>query len=189
VQSFPVGIGGEGKETPLGTTRIESKRPHPAWYPTASERAEDPDLPEVVKAGADNPMGDYALYLGWRGYAIHGTNRQYSIGRRDSHGCIRLYPEDIARLYAELPVGTPVTVVDQRVKLGWSGGELYVEVHPTQDEVDLIESGKELPPETAPEIDERALAAAGAAAGRIDWYALHLAAQRRAGVPVLITRP
>lgn len=185
-QSFPLGIGGEGRETPIGATHVESKRRHPVWYPTASERAEEPDLPEMVPAGPDNPMGDYALYLGWRGYAIHGTNRVFSIGRRDSHGCVRLYPEDIAQLYAETPEGTLVTVIDQRVKLGWSNDELYVEIHPSQSEADLIENGQDPPPETAPEVEELALKAAGAAAGRIDWYALDLAAQQRTGMPVRI---
>lgn len=187
-RSFPLGIGGEGRETPVGSTRVESKRRHPVWYPTESERAEDPDLPERVPAGPDNPMGDYALYLGWRGYAIHGTNREFSIGRRDSHGCVRLYPEDIARLYAEVPEGTPVAVIDQRVKLGWSNDELYIEIHPDQAEADLVENGQEIPPETAPDVDDMVIAAAGPAAGRIDWYSLHLAAQRRTGMPVRILR-
>lgn len=189
VQSYPIGIGGEGKETPVGTSWVEAKRTHPIWYPTATERADEPDLPEMVPPGPDNPMGDYAIYLSRKGYAIHGSNRPYSIGRRDSNGCIRLYPEDIARLFAAVPLGARVTVVDQPVKLGWSQGELYLEIHPTQREADLIEGGAEIPPESAPAVDDLVLAAAGSARGRIDWYAVDLAAQQRNGMPVRITRP
>jgi L,D-transpeptidase ErfK/SrfK len=138
-RSFPIGIGGEGKETPVGHTRIAAKRLHPVWIPTASEHAENPDLPKSVPPGPDNPMGDFALYLGWNGYAVHGTNKPYSIGRRDSHGCIRLYPEDIAWLYQKVAIGTPVTVVDQQAKVGWSGSELYLEVHPSQADADALE--------------------------------------------------
>lgn len=143
----------------------------------------------MVPPGPDNPMGDYAIYLSRKGYAIHGSNRPYSIGRRDSNGCIRLYPEDIARLFAAVPLGARVTVVDQPVKLGWSQGELYLEIHPTQREADLIEGGAEIPPESAPAVDDLVLAAAGSARGRIDWYAVDLAAQQRNGMPVRITRP
>jgi L,D-transpeptidase ErfK/SrfK len=189
VRSYPIGIGGEGAETPLGQTIIAGKRPNPTWYPTKSEREEDPDLPEVVRPGPDNPMGDFALYLGWSGYAMHGTNKPFSIGRRDSHGCIRLYPEDIAVLYQETAVGTPVTVVDQPVKFGWQGAELYAEIHPTQQDADLVEQGLALTPEAAPDADDEVVRAAGWAADRIDWYAFHLAELRRDGMPVRVTRP
>jgi L,D-transpeptidase ErfK/SrfK len=77
--SFPIGIGGEGRETPVGHTTIARKRIHPTWTPTKSEREEDPDLSASVPPGPDNPMGDRALYLGWTGYAIHGTDKPYSI--------------------------------------------------------------------------------------------------------------
>ncbi len=187
-QSFPIGIGGEGKETPVGRTAVVRKAVHPTWIPTASERAEDPDLPSVVPPGPDNPMGDYALYLGWRQYAIHGTNRPYGVGRRVSHGCIRLYPEDIAALFKLVKIGTPVTVVNQQVKTGWSGGELYLEVHGSQEDADMLETkGRPATPE-AIDADRQVIAAAGDAAGRLDWYAIHLAEIRRDGLPVQVTR-
>jgi L,D-transpeptidase ErfK/SrfK len=187
-RSFPIGIGGEGKETPPGQTTIVAKRPHPVWIPTASEHAENPDLPKSVPAGPDNPMGDFALYLGWRGYAVHGTNKPYSIGRRDSHGCIRLYPEDIAWLYQAVGVGTPVTIVDQPVKTAWSAGELYLEIHPTQQDADAIEEGGA--PHSLPvDADDLVLKAAGGDAGRLDWYGIHLAELRRDGIAVQVTRP
>jgi L,D-transpeptidase ErfK/SrfK len=188
-RSFPLGIGGEGKETPVGHTRVAAKRPHPVWVPTASEHEENPDLPASVPAGPDNPMGDFALYLGWQGYAIHGSNKAYSIGRRDSHGCLRLYPEDIAWLYREVAVGTPVTVVNQRAKVGWSGGELYLEVNPSPEDIDMLETEGAPTSGVAIDADTLVAAAAGDDIGRLDWYAIHMAEARRDGIPIQVTRP
>jgi len=189
VRTFPIGIGGEGKETPLGHTQIANKRPHPVWVPTKSEHEEEPDLPASVGPGPDNPMGDFALYLGWKGYAMHGTNKPYSIGRRDSHGCIRLYPEDIEWLYRAVAIGTPVTVVNQPAKVGWSGGELYLEVNPTEDDVDALETEGVPNSSEGIDADELVAKAAGADISRLDWYTIHLTEVRRDGVPVQVTRP
>lgn len=188
-RSFPIGIGGEGKETPTGRTQIVAKRIHPTWIPTKSERAEKPDLPPVVAPGPDNPMGDYALYLGWSGYAIHGTDKPDSIGRRDSHGCIRLYPRDIEALYRAASIGTIVTVVNQPAKAGWSGGELYLEVHPNEADADALEAEGAPRSPLAIDADALVLKAAGRAAARLDWYAIHRAELRRDGIPVVVTRP
>jgi len=187
-RSFPIGIGGEGKETPVGQTKISAKRVRPAWYPTKSEREEDPDLPEFVPPGPDNPMGDYAIYLGWKGYAIHGTNKPDSIGRRDSSGCIRLYPEDIENLFKLVEPGTPVTIVNQPVKLGWSGGELYLEIHPEQFETEALEATGAPPSTIGTDADDLVVKAAGPEAHRLDWYAIHLAETLRNGVAVKVTR-
>jgi L,D-transpeptidase ErfK/SrfK len=188
-RTFPIGIGGEGKETPVGRTIIADKRLHPVWVPTKSEHEENPDLPASVGPGPDNPMGDFALYLGWKGYAVHGTNKPYSIGRRDSHGCIRLYPDDIAWLYRQVVSGTPVTVVDQPAKVGWSGGELYLEVHPSQADADALEA-EGVPRSTeAIDADDLVARAAGWDVPRLDWYTIHLAEVQRTGVPVQVTRP
>src|SRR5690606_29607209 len=123
----PIGIGREGFTTPLGQTTVVRKAKDPVWRPTAATRADRPDLPAAVPPGPDNPMGAYALYLGWPTYAMHGTNQPWGVGRRVSRGCIRLYPEDIEALYPLVPVGTRVTVVDQPLKVGWHMGELYLE--------------------------------------------------------------
>lgn len=146
VRSYPIGIGRQGAHTPLGHTTITLKREAPTWIPPASIRKEKPDLPAAIGPGPNNPLGDYALNLGWPSYVIHGTNRPYGIGRRVSHGCIRLYPEDIQDLFENVEVGTPVTVVDQPVKLGWWQGALYLEVHPDRSIADLIEQGRDIPP-------------------------------------------
>ncbi|MDE0852891.1 MAG: L,D-transpeptidase family protein [Nevskia sp.] len=185
--SYPLGIGREGWQTPLGTTRIARKRAHPGWSPTATERAEDADLPQWVPPGPDNPMGEYALYLQWPGYAIHGTNRPYSIGRRDSHGCIRLYPEDIAALYALVPTGASVTVVDQPAKAGWMNAELFLEIHPGQAGADALEAGERPPATSSPALEGWLRVLAGTEADRINWDTVRLTVQQQRGIPVQIT--
>lgn len=141
VITHPVSIGQEGWSTPLGTTYVAAKITNPTWYPPESIRAqaeaEGHPLPESVPPGPDNPLGTHALALAKKGYLIHGTNKPYGLGMRVSHGCVRMYPEDIITMYNSVPVGTPVHVVNQPVKVGWRDGVLYVEVHPTAGELEL----------------------------------------------------
>lgn len=188
ILTFPIGIGSEGTETPEGETYVALKRVNPTWIPPESIRREKPHLPSSVGPGPDNPLGAYALNLQWAGYAIHGTNRPAGVGRRVSHGCIRLYPEDIERLFALVAVGTPVRIVHQAVKAGWSGDALYVEVHPDQRDADELEAGGALSERLTPPIGDIVRRAAGATAKQIDWLAVHRAAARASGVPVEITR-
>jgi L,D-transpeptidase ErfK/SrfK len=138
VQTYPIGIGRMDWATPLGTTKITGKIKDPTWTPPESIRIEhaakgDP-LPRVVPAGPDNPLGRYAMRLSIPGYLIHSTNKPLGVGMRVSHGCIRMLPDDIERLFPQLPVGTPVNIVNQPVKAGWHGGKLYIEVHPPLEE-------------------------------------------------------
>ncbi|MDG2046216.1 MAG: L,D-transpeptidase family protein [Halioglobus sp.] len=138
VQTYPISIGRMDWATPLGMTKITSKTKDPSWRPTESIRREhaekgDP-LPRVVPAGPNNPLGAYAMRLGMPTYLIHGTNKPLGVGMRVSHGCIRMLPEDIEHLFAQLPVGTPVNIINQPVKAGWYGGKLYLEVHPGLEE-------------------------------------------------------
>ncbi|MEE9355696.1 MAG: L,D-transpeptidase family protein [Methylococcaceae bacterium] len=134
VITHPLGIGRVDWETPLGVTKITGKRRNPDWYPPDSvkqEHAKDGDpLPDRVPAGPNNPLGRFAMRLGVPGYLIHGTNKPYGVGMRVSHGCIRMYPEDIQALFPMIQVGTPVNIVNQPIKAGWSGDVLYVEIHP-----------------------------------------------------------
>jgi L,D-transpeptidase ErfK/SrfK len=188
-ESFPIGIGQEGWSTPLGDTKVVKKLTDPVWYPPASIRAERPELPGAVPPGPDNPLGGHALYLDWDAYLIHGTNRPGGIGRRVSHGCIRLAPDNIARLFAMTPPGTPVTIVDEPVKVGWANGELWLEVHPSQRQADELETRGAFTPEGAPGAGTRILAAAADAKARLDWPAIARAIAQRRGVPVRITVP
>jgi L,D-transpeptidase ErfK/SrfK len=131
VYTYPIGIGKVGWSTPEGSTKTVSKEKDPVWRPTASIRKEHKengeDLPAVVPAGPDNPLGKYKFTLGWPTYLIHGTNKPYGVGLRSSHGCIRLYPEDIQTFYEMIPNGTPVHVVNQPFVFGWHDGQLYLQ--------------------------------------------------------------
>lgn len=146
VETYPLGVGGEGRSTPLGVTRIVRKQAHPTWYPPPSILAKDPELPKIVPPGPGNPMGDYALYLGWPAYTIHGTNKPYGVGRNSSHGCLRLYPEDIEQLFREVPIGTRVQVLSDEAEWAWIGGALYLAVFPTKEQTDEIGIGHKVEP-------------------------------------------
>lgn len=189
VQSFAIGTGREAWNTPLGTTRIVRKVPNPTWHVPKSIRALEPDLPASIPPGPDNPLGAFAMYLGWPSYLIHGTNKPYGVGRRVSHGCVRLYPEGIAALYPQVPVGTPVTVVAQAAKVGRLAGELLLEVHPSLKQADQIEedNGK-FTPERIPQIIDMVMMAAGADASAIDWGKVHTAVAERRGYPIPILK-
>ncbi len=188
VESYPIGTGREAWDTPQGTTRIVRKKRNPSWYVPKSIREEDPTLPKVVGPGPQNPLGRFAMYLGWPAYLIHGTNSPWGVGRRVSHGCIRLYPEDIAQLFPRIPKGTAVTVVKQQVKIGRVSGELMVEIHPSPKQTDEIEANGKFTPEPLPELAYMLVTMAGNAVRRIDWSAVNRAARERRGVPVRILK-
>jgi L,D-transpeptidase ErfK/SrfK len=133
VLTYPIGVGRDGWNTPLGQTTIVAKTVKPTWTVPESVRREhaekgDP-LPAVVRPGSDNPLGEYALPLGFSSYLIHGTNKPYGVGMQVSHGCVRLYPEDVEVLFKKTSVGTPVWIVHQPYMTAWDGGMLYLEAH------------------------------------------------------------
>ncbi|HEY2419265.1 MAG TPA: L,D-transpeptidase family protein [Steroidobacteraceae bacterium] len=139
VITYPVSIGKMDWHTPIGLTHVIAKIKNPAWYPPESVRKEhaaagDP-LPTVVPAGPDNPLGAYAMRLAAGGgtYMIHGTNNPIAVGLAVTHGCIRMYPDDVAALFPMIPVGTPVRIVNEPVKVAWVDGELLLEAHPPVD--------------------------------------------------------
>ncbi len=131
VITHPVGIGRRGWKTPQGVTRVLWHEKDPVWHVPSSiiaEHLKEGDrLPKVMGPGPDNPLGDYALHLGWPGYLIHGTNKPVSVGLRVSHGCVHLYPEDIAQIFKMVPNGTEVRVVNQPYVFGWKDGRLYMQ--------------------------------------------------------------
>ena len=138
VYTHPLGIGRVGWKTPEGTTKIVGREKDPVWVVPKSvrdEHAADGDmLPDKVPPGPDNPLGQYAFRLGWPSYLIHGTNKPYGVGMRSSHGCMRLYPEDIAVFYDLIPIGTKVTVVNQPYLFGWRDGTLYLQAYAVMED-------------------------------------------------------
>jgi L,D-transpeptidase ErfK/SrfK len=139
VTTYPVSVGRMDWKTPLGASKIVRKQKDPAWHPPKSvieealAKGEEPP-PKVVPPGPDNPLGQYALRLNLPGYLIHGTNKPWGVGMRVTHGCVRLLPEHIEQLFAQVKVGTQVHLVNQPVKLGWQGDRLFIEVHPPLEE-------------------------------------------------------
>jgi L,D-transpeptidase ErfK/SrfK len=140
VLTFPIGIGRVGWETPLGDTTVVSKATDPNWWVPASVRREHAEmgnpLPKIVPPGPDNPLGAYVLKLEMPGYLIHGTNQPYGVGMRVSHGCVRLYPENIEILYSLVDIGESVTILNEPYQMGRQDGALYFEAHePLEDDV------------------------------------------------------
>ncbi|MGP9766049.1 L,D-transpeptidase family protein [Halomonas sp. AOP13-D3-9] len=139
VETYPIGIGRDAYNTPLGITETTMRLENPAWYPPESIRREaaergDP-APAVVPPGADNPLGEYAILLDIPGYLIHGTNQPDGIGMRASRGCIRMHPEDIESVFWRVPVGTQVNIIDSPIKVGWSeSGTNYIQAFTATDE-------------------------------------------------------
>lgn len=145
VVTFPVGVGVEGAPTPVGSYRVVAKEIGPTWVPPQSLRLKEPELPPSVPPGPENPLGEFALRLSNTGILIHGTNRPWGVGRRVSHGCIRLYPEDIPVLYRLVPVGAVVQIVRWPVKVGLAAGRVYIEVHQDDEAgVNLLEEARRL---------------------------------------------
>lgn len=174
---YPIGVGIEGWETPEREFRIKVKVQNPAWTAPLSIRQERPDDPVYVSPGPDNPLGAYWMELG-DGYGIHGTNRPFAVGRRVSRGCLRLYDEHIRELFERAPVGTPVRVIYQPIKLGLQNGKLLVEVH--RDYLGRVPS----PLEEAL-IRKKALGWKGA----VDLSALAAALREARGFPVPVSPP
>ncbi len=133
VYTHPIGVGKVGWQTPEGVTKIIAREQDPTWRPSAGVRKEhlanDDPVPAVVPPGPDNPLGKYKFTLGWPSYLMHGTNKPYGVGLRSSHGCIRLYPEDIEKFYQMVPLGTQVRVVNQPFLFGWHDGQLYLQAY------------------------------------------------------------
>ena len=187
VETFPVGVGVEGKKTLIGATKVVWKEKNPIWYPPPSIHGEDPTLPKFVPPGPDNPLGAYAMHLGWTNYLIHGTNKPDGVGRNVSHGCIHLYPEDIQRLFSEIPIGTPVRVIDQPVLTAWIDDRLYVAVHPGQSQTDQLDLGEPMTAKIPDDLVGRVAAAVGSYHDQVDWNAVERAGIARTGLLVPVT--
>jgi L,D-transpeptidase ErfK/SrfK len=188
VETDPISVGKMDWKTPLGVTTIVKKEKRPTWYPPKSVREthlkEDGDiLPAAIPPGPDNPLGEYAMRLGIPGgsYLIHGTNKPVGVGMQITHGCIRLYPEDIEYLFGEVPLGMSVRIVNQRIKTGWVDGALYLEVHHPLDGVDLKDV------EDLTSLTRRIVAATSERRVIIDWDAAERVFQEASGIPTRIS--
>lgn len=193
IRSFPIGVVKEGWTMPRDSGRIVGKRKNPTWIPPASIRAEHPELPESIAPGPNNPLGDYALDTSWTAIRIHGTNKPMGVGRRVTHGCIRLYPEDIAWLFNEIKIGAPVTIVNQPIKAGWRNGALYLQVHPRMEDANHVETYGQAPAPSNAVIPATLatvilIKAAGDQASRIDWDAVQTQVRKRDGLIYRVTR-
>ena len=206
VLTYPISIGRMDWETPLGVTSVISKVKDPSWYPPQSIRdeheADGRPLPRIVPPGPQNPLGRYAMRLGLPGYLIHGTNRPAGVGMRVTHGCIRMFPEDIEYLFPNVDVNTPVRIINEPVKIGWFADRLVVEVHPVLessvplDDARLVEAdvdvdtgedtGGETPPQTKDPltyVTEQFIAVTDARAGELDWDEVEVLIDRSDGIP------
>jgi len=195
VITYPVSIGKMDWRTPLGETHVIAKIKHPVWYPPESVRKEheaneDP-LPKMVPAGPDNPLGDFAMRLaaGNGSYLIHGTNNPTAVGMAVTHGCIRMYPEDVAAVFAAVPVGTKVRLINEPVKVAWVHGQLLLEVHPPVDAEG--QSGDAGPSPTQVEPDLKALSNLLARNGvdkhaNIQWPLARATLKNATGMPTLV---
>ena len=178
LRTWAIGIGTDETPSPVGRFRVTAKDQHPTWYvPDSIYRTMDPPRRHVVPPGPDNPLGDYRMRLSKGLYSIHGTDIPWSVGRLTTHGCIRLYPEDISELYRLVRRGAVGELVYQPIKFGESDGQIYVEVHE-----DLYKRIPNLQREA------RALARRAGLTNRIDFARLRQAVEEKRGVPVVVTR-
>jgi len=201
VMTYPISIGRMDWETPLGRTQVISKVRNPSWYVPQSvldEHAADGDpLPRIVPPGPDNPLGKFAMRLGLPGYLIHGTNRPAGVGMRVTHGCVRMFPEDIEYLFTKVDVKTAVRIVNEPVKMGWNGDQLVMEVHPVLEvaappavEDDAVEDGEVAAEVIVAEVKdpltyvtEQFIVTTGERAGQLDWHLAEQVVERSDGIP------
>jgi len=207
VHTYPMSIGRMDWETPLGRTQITAMAKNPAWYPPQSVRDEhaaagDP-LPRVVPPGPENPLGTRALRLGIPGYLIHGTNRPAGVGMRVSHGCIRMFPEDVEFLFERIRVKTVVRIIDVPVKIGWDGDALVGEAHPLLEvpqplveeslaRLESLDADIELPEvefvskDPLTHVTEQFISATAQRAGQLDWDSTEALIERSDGIPKVV---
>jgi L,D-transpeptidase ErfK/SrfK len=191
VYTHPIGIGKMGWSTPEGVTHVVSHKKDPIWRPSVALRRDHlndngEDLPAVVMPGPDNPLGKYEFTLGWRSYLIHGTNKPYGVGLRSSHGCVRLYPEDIEKLFEMVPDGTAVRVVNQPFVFGWHEGNLYLQAYTVleDDKRDWDKAQKKLLSRAVAPNIQAALQSNGST---IDWDSVGAITQSPRGLTVPVS--
>jgi L,D-transpeptidase ErfK/SrfK len=127
VYTFPIGMGVLDFRTPQGKFRVIEKKVNPTWHipKTLQKKYEMAEMPP----GPDNPLGEYKLTLSWGDYGIHGTAMPLGVGRLVSHGCTRMYPEHIKKLFPMVPMGASVEYVYEPALIGFRQGRIYLSVH------------------------------------------------------------
>jgi L,D-transpeptidase ErfK/SrfK len=202
VYTYPMSIGRMDWETPLGRTKIVAMAKNPTWYVPQSvldeHAAEGDPLPRIVPPGPDNPLGTRALRLGLPGYLIHGTNRPAGVGMRVSHGCVRMFPEDIEFLFDRIPVNTTVRIINVPVKIGWDGDALVAEIHPLLEsaplpvdeaQVEVLDADveiREIDPNSKDPltyVTEQFIVATAERPGQLDWDLVEELVERSNGIP------
>ena len=205
VYTYPMSIGRMDWETPLGKTKITAMAKNPTWYVPQSvldeHAAEGDPLPRIVPPGPDNPLGTRALRLGLPGYLIHGTNRPAGVGMRVSHGCVRMFPEDIEFLFDRIPVNTPVRIINVPVKIGWDGDALVAEIHPLlesapmpvdESQVEVLDADvevREIDPNSKDPltyVTEQFVVATAERPGQLDWDRVEELVERSNGIPEIV---
>lgn len=186
VLTFPVSVGKMDWQTPIGVTKVVTKQKDPPWYPPESVRKEHAargePLPVMVPPGPENPLGAHALRLNIPGgsYLIHGTNNPDAVGMAVTHGCLRMYPEDVARLFDLVPVGTKVNLINEPLKMTRVDGEVWIEVHPPVDAEGQSTVVK------LEEFESRLDLLLGEAEVAINWDIAIEALREASGIPVMI---
>lgn len=180
VWTYPIGIGRQGWLTPTGTTTVIGKKEKPTWTVPksiqADRAAQGVILPDKVLPGPENPLGEYALRLGLPAYLVHGTNDPVGVGQRSSSGCVRMFPEDIEALFKSVKVGTPVLIINEPYKIGWSAKKLYLEAHlPLQEQQAAL---ADLTP-----VAQMILTATHDDKKMVDWDKVELMVESQSGVP------
>jgi L,D-transpeptidase ErfK/SrfK len=199
VITYPMSIGRVDWETPLGKTKVISKKENPSWYPPASIRAErameGEFLPNIIPPGPDNPLGDFAIRLDIPGYLIHGTNKPNGIGMRVTHGCIRMLPQNIEELYSMMSLNDDVYIVNQPIKLGWNSDELFIEAHEflLDNSIDYELHDRSMSQKKAKslsyifsELTERYIKITDKKKAKLDWRVAELASIRADGIPIFV---
>jgi L,D-transpeptidase ErfK/SrfK len=191
VYTHPIGIGKVGWSTPEGVTHVVAHVKDPVWRPSQALRTDHrndngEDLPAVVPAGPDNPLGKYEFRLGWASYLIHGTNKPYGVGLRSSHGCVRLYPEDIEKVFQMVPNGTAVRVVNQPFVFGWHDDQLYLQAYTVleDDSRDWHNGQKKL---LSRALSARLQVTLKSAGTSVDWQSVADMTRAPRGVPVPVS--
>jgi L,D-transpeptidase ErfK/SrfK len=207
VMTYPISIGRQDWATPLGVTRIVSKVRRPTWFPPDSVReehaADGRPLGRSVPPGPDNPLGEFAMRLALPGYLIHGTNRPAGVGMRVTHGCVRMFPEDIEYLFGRVDADTPVRIINDPVKIGWEGDRLVMEVHPVLDfalpgpdatraegegEADPVPAVPAPAKDPMTYVTEQFIVATGERAAELDWQLAERLVEKSDGMPSTVGR-